>query len=77
MLYTILHTSIKAFKIVRCSERCQLSLRGAVLRANKNTIVRTAVIICVSLYNVPHHFITTLRVHAIIGALCENISARL
>ena len=28
-------------------------------------------IICVSFYNVPHHFIATLRVNAIIGACSE------
>jgi hypothetical protein len=54
-----------------------LASRGAVLCANKNTIVRAAVIIYVSFYNVWHHFITALRVHAIIWACSENISARL
>jgi hypothetical protein len=45
-----------------------LASRGAALCANKNTIVRTAVIIYVSFYNVRHHSIATLQVHAIIGA---------
>jgi hypothetical protein len=41
------------------------------LCANKNTIVRTAVIIYVPIYDVWHHFIATLRVHAIIGPCSE------
>ena len=45
--------------------------------ANKNTIVRTAVVIYVSFYNVWHQFIATLQVHAIIGACSENISGHL
>jgi hypothetical protein len=60
-----------------------LASRVAVRCANiktiraKNTIVRTAVIIYVSFYDVRHQFIATLRIHAIIGACRENISARL
>jgi hypothetical protein len=41
---------------------------------NMKAIVRTAVIIYVSFSNVRHHFVATLRIHAIIGACSKYIS---
>ncbi len=50
-----------------------LALWGAVLRANKDTIVRTTVVIYVSFYNIRHDLIATLKVNTVVGVYIENI----